>query len=199
MEIKMKSRSGFLAALVLLLALPIVVLYQLFFANGTDTLIHVELALGAGLMAFAVFDFKLPSWITWIGCLSMSALAVIFLLQGVSHLIQNDTFTYLAYPVLGVQEGWLMDLFIGWCMALALMASQGKTQVLGFVAVAVIGLEVYRYSLAYLGTAATAQPQALRLIYLLLFVWLLFESTKPLSPDAKRATTVTPQTLKVSQ
>lgn len=195
----MKSRSGFLAALVLLLALPIVVLYQLFFANGADTLIHVELALGAALMAFAVFDFKLPGWITWIGCLSMSLLAVIFLLQGVSHLIQNDTFTYFVYPILGTQEGWLIDLFIGWCMALVLMDSQGKTRLLGVVAItAVVGLEVYRYSLTYLGAAPNTQPQALRLIYLLLFVWLLLESKKPLSSDATRITTVIPQTLKVS-
>lgn len=196
----MRSRYGLLAALVLLLALPIVILYQLFFANGTDTLIHVELALGAALMALAVFDFKLPRWITWIGCLSMSLLAVIFLLQGVSHLIQNDAFTYLAYPVLGPQEGWLIDLFVCWCIALLLMASQGKSRILGIVAIiAVIGLEVYRYSLAYLGTAATGLPQALRLIYLLLFVWLLFESKKTLSSDHKRATIASPQTLNLSR
>lgn len=195
----MKSRAGFFAALVLLLALPVVVLYQLFFVNGTDTLIHVELALGAALTAFAVFDFKLPSWITWIGSLSMGLLAIIFLLQGVSHLIQNDAFTYLVYPVLGMQEGWLMDLFIGWCIALLLMGSQGKTRLLGIVAIiAVVGLEVYRYSLAYLGTAPNTQPQALRLIYLLLFVWLLLESKKPLSPDATRVPTVIPQTFKAS-
>lgn len=196
----MRSRYGFLAALVLLLALPIVILYQLFFANGTDTLIHVELALGAGLMALAVFDFKLPRWITWIGCLSMILLAVIFLVQGLSHLFQNDAFTYLAYPVLGPQEGWLIDLFVCWCIALLLMASQGKSRILGIVAIiAVIGLEVYRYSLAYLGTAATGLPQALRLIYLLLFVWLLFESKKTLSSDHKRATIVRSQTLNLSR
>ena len=51
-------------------------------------------------MAFAVFDFKLPSWITWIGCLSMSALAAIFLVQGVSHLIENDAFTYTTAVIL---------------------------------------------------------------------------------------------------
>lgn len=196
----MRSRYGFLAALVLLLALPIVILYQLFFANGTDTLIHVELALGAGLMALAVFDFKLPRWITWIGCLSMILLAVIFLVQGLSHLLQNDAFTYLAYPVLGPQDGWLIDLFVCWCIALLLMASQGKSRILGIVAIiAVIGLEVYRYSLAYLGTAATGLPQALRLIYLLLFVWLLFESKKTLSSDHKRATIVRSQTLNLSR
>lgn len=196
----MRSRYGFLAALVLLLALPIVILYQLFFVNGTDTLIHVELALGAALMALAVFDFKLPSWLTWIGCLSMSLLAVIFLLQGLSHLIQNDAFTYLAYPVLGPQEGWLLNLFVCWCIALVLMASQGKSRLLGIGAiVAVIGLEVYRYSLAYLGRVATMETPSLRLIYLLLFVWLLVESKKLLAPDNKRATIVSSQTLNMSR
>jgi hypothetical protein len=105
----MRSRRGFLAALVFLSLIPIAVLYQMFFDHGIEIITHGVLALGSGLISFAVFDFKVTRWITWLGCVSTSALAVIFLLQGVSLLIQNDALTYLVYQVLGQQlEAWLV-------------------------------------------------------------------------------------------
>jgi hypothetical protein len=180
----MRSQRGFVAALVLLLALPITVLYQMLFSKGADTVIHVVLATGSLLLASAVFDFnKLAKWINWIGCLAASAEAAIFLLQGVSHLIQNDSLTYLAYQGLGQwPERLLMDFVIFWCLALLLMDSQGKMRILGFVAVSsVVGLEIYSYRLSYLGASLTTQAPSLKLLYLLPFVWLLFESKKKIS------------------
>jgi len=70
-------------------------------------------------------------------------------------------------------------LLILWFVALLLFDSQGKTRILGFVAISIaVGFEVYTHTLAFLGTPIEAQPQVLRLLMLLLFVWLLFESTK---------------------
>ena len=42
----------------------------------------------------------------------------------------------------------------------------------------VVGFEVYRNTLAYLGTPMEAQPGMLRLLMLLPFLWLLLESKK---------------------
>ncbi|MCL4301367.1 MAG: hypothetical protein KJ077_37035 [Anaerolineae bacterium] len=173
----MRSLRGFLAALVFLSLLPIAVLYQIFFDNGVEIITHGVLALGSGLISFAVFDFKVTSWITWLGCIATSALAVIFLLQGASLLIQNDSLTYLAYRILGQRlEAGLVDGLIVWFVALLLMDSQGKTRILGFVAMSiVVCLEVYKYSLAYFGAAPA---ESLKLLFLLPLVWFLLESKK---------------------
>jgi len=47
----------------------------------------------------------------------------------------------------------------------------------------VVGAEVYAYGLSYLGGAA---PGSLKLLYLLTFVWFLFESKKKISPESRR-------------
>jgi hypothetical protein len=176
----MRSPRGFLAALFFLLAIPIAVLCQMFFGIGVETTFHLVLAAGFALIAFAVFDFKITRWITWIGCVSTSALAVIFLLQGVSELMQNDSLTYLAFQVLGQRlEKWLGDLLIFWFVAMLLIVSHGKTRILGFVAMSiVVCLEVYSYSLSYLGASLNAAAPSLKVLYLLPFVWFLFESKK---------------------
>jgi hypothetical protein len=149
------------------------------------------LAAGSLLISLAVFDFgKLPIWINWIGCLFAGTLAAIFFLQGLSDLMQNDVLTYLAYQVLGQRlEGWLAWLFIlFWCGALLLLDSQGKTRVFGFVVMPIfISAEVYRFSLFYLGAFPN---QLLKVLILLPFVWLLFESKKlqpkRFDPDRER-------------
>jgi hypothetical protein len=161
--------------------LPMAALYQTLFDSGFDTFIHLVLAAGSLLIASAVFDFsKVAKWINWAACLFVGAEAAIFLLQGVSHLIQNDSLTYIAYQVLGQWvEARIGDLFVLWCVALLLVDSRGKTRVLGFVAVSiVVCFEVYKYSLAYLGDAPA---EGLKALFLLLFVWLLFESKKTIS------------------
>jgi hypothetical protein len=176
----MRSPRGLLAAVVFLLALPVAVLCQVLFGSGDGVAVHLALALGSVLLSFSVFDFKLPGWINWIGCVSAGALAVIFLSQGVADLLQNDSLNYLAYDVLGQRlEGRLPDLIILWFVAMLLIDSQGKTRILGFGAMSIaVGSEVYKYTLAYLGTPIEAQPEILRALMLLPFVWLLFESAK---------------------
>lgn len=54
----MRSRRGFLAALVFLLGLPIAVLSQVFFGAEVETMIHFLFGAGFALSAFSVFDFK---------------------------------------------------------------------------------------------------------------------------------------------
>ena len=183
-RVGMRSPRGLLAAIVFLLALPVAVLSEILFGSGDGTAIHLALGAGSLLLAFAVFDFKLPRWMNWIGCVSAGALAVIFLLQAVALLIPNDSLTYLAYEVLGQKlEGLVPDLVILWFVAMLLMDSQGKTRILGFVAMSIaVGSEVYKYTLVYLGTSIEAQPEVLRALMLLPFVWLLFESAKKIHP-----------------
>ena len=178
--VRIRSPRGLLAAIVFLMAVPVTLLVQILFGSGASTAIHLALGAGSVVLAFAVFDFKLPRWINWIGSVSAGALGAIFLLQAVAQLIPNDSLYYFAYQVLGQwPEGRLPDLLILWFVAMLLMDSQGKTRILGFVAMSIaVASEVYKYTLVYLGTPIEAQPQMLRLLMLLPFVWLLFESTK---------------------
>lgn len=181
----MRSQLGFLAALVLLLALPITVLYQILVGTGADTVVHVMLAGGSLLLAASVFDFnKMAKWITWLGCLAAAAEGTIFLLQGVSHLVQNAAFTELVYQRLGQwPERLFMDVVIFWLIALLLTDSWGKTRLFGLVAlVSVVSLEAYSYSLLYAGSSINTVAPPLKLLYLLPFMWLLLESNKKISP-----------------
>jgi hypothetical protein len=98
----MRSPRGFWAAIAFLAAIPIALPFQIIFGDGgAELIIHFVIGIGFALSSFAVFDFKLPRWITWIGFAATSASAFIFLLQGVSDLIQNDALHYLAFQVLG--------------------------------------------------------------------------------------------------
>lgn len=182
----MRSPRGFVAALFFLFAIPLAVVGQMFLGIGVEITVHLAFAAGFALMAFAVSDFKTTRWITWIGGVATSALAIIFFLQGVSGPIQNDTLTYLAFQVLGQRlEKWLGDLLIFWFVAMLLSASQGKTRLVGWVAMSiVVCLEIYSYSLSYRGASLDAAAPGLKVLYLLPFVWLLFESKKKISFEA---------------
>lgn len=192
----MRSQLGFLAALVLLLALPITVLYQVLFGAGADTVVHVMLATGSLLLAASVFDFsRMTKWITWLGCLAAAAEGTIFLLQGLSHLVQNAAFTELVYQGLGQwPERLFMDLIIIWLVVLWLTDSQGRTRILGLITlVSVVGLEVYSYYLLSVDSSINTAAPALKLLYLLPFVWLLLESNKRIGPVRSHKLTIQPK------
>ena len=176
----MKSARGFAAATVLLLALPLALLYQLLGGTRVEVVIHALLALGATLLALAVFDFRAPRWITLVGAIAIGALALIFLTQGVSELIANPGLRDVVYRVLGQRiEGWLVDLFLLWCVAVLLTDSGGRTRAWGFAALAVaIAVELYANWIAYRGTSLSDQAPALKLLILLPCVWILLESRK---------------------
>src|SRR5215207_5200704 len=175
--VRMRSPLGLLAALAFLVGIPISFGWQILFGSGAGTMIHFVLAAGSLLLAFAVFDFELPRWINWIGCAAALALGTIFLLQAVALLIPNESLHYVAYEVLGQwPEGWLPDVLILWLVAMLVLDSQGKSRIFGIVAVSLaLCLQLYSHTLRFLGTSPT---EILRLLMLLLFVWLLIESTK---------------------
>ena len=105
------------------------------------------------------------------------ALGTIFLLQAVALLIPNESLNYFAYEVLGQwPEGWLPDVVLLWFVAMLVLDSQGKSRIFGFVAVSIaVCFELYSHILRFGGTSDTG---SLKLLMLLPFVWLLFESTK---------------------
>ncbi|MGC2236276.1 MAG: hypothetical protein WA584_08950 [Pyrinomonadaceae bacterium] len=176
----MKSLRGFLAAIVFLSAFPAAVLCQIIFGVEAEIIVHFVCAVSFALVSFSVFDFNIPGWINWTGSVSAGALALLFLLQGVSPLIQNDSLTYFAFQVLGQWlEARLVDVLLLWFVALLLFDSCGKTRILGFVVMSiVVCVEAYGFYLAYLGTSLNAEAPILKLAFLLPFVWLIFESRK---------------------
>src|SRR5215204_3915826 len=179
--VRIRSPLGLLAALSFLVGVPISFGCQILFGSGAGTMIHFFLAAGSLLLAFAVFDFKLPRWMNWIGCAAGLALGSIFLLQAVALLIPNESLNYFAYEVLGQwPEGWLPDVVILWLVAMLVFDSQGKSRILGIVAVSIaLCSELYSHTLRFGGTSDTG---SLKLLVLLLFVWLLFESMKKPHP-----------------
>ena len=107
--------------------------------------------------------------------------AAIFLVQAASSLIGNASFSYFANEVLGFwPEKLLLSLITFWLIGMLLTASRGKTRILGFVAMAiVVCVEAYVYfGLFILGTNPFLETSAVKLPYLLPFVWLIFESGK---------------------
>jgi hypothetical protein len=175
--VRIRSPLGLLAALTFLVGIPISFGWQILFGSGAGTMVHFVLAAGSLLLAFSVFDFKLPRWMNWIGCAAGLAVGTIFLLQAVSLLIPNESLNYFAYEVLGQwPEGWLPDVLILWFVGMLVFDSQGKSRILGIVAVSIaVCSELYSHTLRFLGTSPTA---TLKLLLLLLFVWLLIESMK---------------------
>jgi hypothetical protein len=95
----------------------------------------------------------------------------------VALLIPNESLNYFAYEVLGQwPEGWLPDVVLLWFVAMLVLDSQGKSRIFGFVAVSIaVCFELYSHILRFGGTSDTG---SLKLLMLLPFVWLLFESTK---------------------
>jgi hypothetical protein len=170
-----RSPGAFLASVVLILALPVAILVQLLLGSGASLTMHVALTVGCVLLSLSAFDFETPAWVAWVGRVASGAFAAIFLLQGTSELIRNDSFTYFALQVLGNwPERVLVTLIAFWLVAVLLSVSRGNTRILGFVVMAlVVGVDAYNYGLLYLG-----ETPALAALYLLPFVWLLFESRK---------------------
>src|SRR5215211_7808818 len=179
--VRMRSPLGLLAALAFLVGIPISFGWQILFGSGAGTMIHFVLAAGCVLLAFAVFDFELPRWINWIGCAAALALGTIFLLQAVALLIPMESLNYFAYGVLGQwPEGWLPDVIILWFVGMLVFDSRDKTRILGIVALSVaVCSELYSHILRFGGTSPAG---TLKLLMLLPFVWLLFESTKKPQP-----------------
>jgi hypothetical protein len=178
--VRRRSTRGIAAAAVVLLALPVTLLYQSLGGTRGEVVVHAMLALGALLLSLSVFDFRTPRWIAFVGCAATGALAVIFLLQGVSELVQSARLTEFVFRVLGQRiEGWLVDLFLLWCVAVWLTLSRGRTKAFGAVVLGVgVGVEIYANWLAFRGTSLNEVAPMLKLAVLPPIVWLLLESKK---------------------
>src|SRR5215217_9496914 len=186
-SLAVRSPRGILAASVCLLAVPVALLFQLIVGSGAEIVLHLVGGVGCLLTAFAVFDFKPPRWLPWIGCLSIGAFGATFLLQGISQLLHIDWLTYVAFQILGQQvETLSVDVFLVWCSATVLLMSHGKVKLFGIcVMVLAVSAEIYSYVVRYFGSGAVSP--LLKLTLLLPFVWLLLESSKkiPLPERAK--------------
>ena len=72
----------------------------------------------------------------------------------------------------------LLSLHQFWLVGMLLTASRGKTRILGFVAMAIVVCMECTYTDYCSRHHTFAETPALKLLYLLPFVWLLFESRK---------------------
>jgi len=184
----MRSRRGLFASIVFLLALPLTALYQMLIGSGAEVVIHGALALGSALMSFAVFDFKGPRWARWMGSTSAGVLAAVFSLQGLSELTHDETLTYLAYRVLGQRlEGWLVDVFMVWCVVVLVVDRLVAWRIPGIVAMSTVAcVRAYSLVLAYQGLSLDAAAPVLKIVWLLPFVWLMVAAMQPSRPMQRR-------------
>jgi hypothetical protein len=186
----MRSIRGLFAAIAFLLVVPLVVVNSALFGIDAEITVHFVAAAGLALLALCVFDFRTPSWMMWAGFVAASISAVTYLLQGVSNLVPNDALNYLAFTVPGQQlERVLPDVLILWFVGLLLTDSRGKTRILGLaVLLPVVCVELLSYGLLLFGSSIYEAVPALRLVMLLPFVWLPFESAKKTTRDAGTTT-----------
>jgi hypothetical protein len=170
----MRSPRAVAAALILLLGVSLALVAAMAFGDGAENIIHVTLAASFLQLAFAVFDFRLPTWINLAACATTAALAAIFLLQGAGDLTHSASLQHLAYQVLGQRvEKVLGYAFLCWCGAMLFTDSTGKIKAFGIVVlVAIFFMEIYTIVTRYGGGEA---PEVLKLLYLPLFIWLLLE------------------------
>jgi hypothetical protein len=172
----MRSPRGFAGSLTLLLGVPAAIAVAA--AGGSaEATIHIALGASFVLLALATFDFRLPRPITWIACAAIGLLGAIFLLQAASDLVQSAPLRELAFDVLGQRlEKALGYVFLLWCVAVAALDSSRWPRILGAIALtAAFCAEAYGIQAAFAGQQA---PEALKLIYLGVFAWLLLESAR---------------------
>jgi hypothetical protein len=183
----MRSTRGLLAAACFLLVVPIALLNSVLLGIDAEVTVHFVAAVGFALLALAVFDFRTPTWITWLACVAASISAVTYLLQGVSNLVPNESLHFLAFTLLGQQlERVLPDVLILWFVALALTDSYGKTRVLGLAILSVVvAEELLSYGFSLFGGSIYDVAAVLKAVLLLPFVWFILESAKKVSADAE--------------
>jgi hypothetical protein len=172
----MRSPRAFIGSATIVLSYPIAIGVQLLFGGGADTVIHFVMGAGFVIFATSVFDFELPRWVNVIGAVAAGAFGVIFLLQGLSDVTRFEGLRYVAFDILGQQlERILPYVVYLWFIALLLLSSSGKSRVLGWVVMPIVVL----VEIATLVSLLLAIPMVnLKVVILLPFVWLLFESAK---------------------
>lgn len=174
----MRSTWSFGASVILLLALPLAILCQNIFGIEAEMVFHFELSIGFSLLM--PIDFNSPNWITRLGRAASFFLGWIFALQFLAQLTDVEFLNWLGFQILGQwPESLFVDLLLIWLVGLLLTDSAGKTRILGFICVPpAVAVKIYSYILPAVGTTLDEQLAALKILLLLPFVWLLFESKR---------------------
>ena len=176
----MRSRHGFWAAVVFLASIPAALLVEISFGGWAETVLHFAFAAGSALLALAAFDFQMPRPLQVAGAIAVGALAVVFFLQGLGNLTQNEALNRVAFDILGQwTERLLTDALLLLLASILIFASRGRTRILGLITVGgAFAVESYNYWLNYHGTTINAEFPLLKIILLTPFLWLLLESGK---------------------
>jgi hypothetical protein len=182
----MRSPKGFYGAIALLLVLPVAIVFSIAFGDE-ETGIHIALAIGAFLLALAMFDFNVARLVNQVASVATVALGAIFLLQAIAPLTASDAFYEFSYDTLGQWlEGTLTLTFVVWCFVMLLSDTSGKTRVLGLLTVPpllVYAATLWATNLAGIG----GPPEVLKLLFLPVALWLLLESRKHVDQMASSA------------
>jgi hypothetical protein len=178
----MRSVWAVAAAVTMLLAFPIAIVASVFGENVPEIVVHIVLGIGMLLLAKAVFDFALPSWITWIGAIAAGALGAVFLLQAVSLLLpENAALDQIAFAVLGIWGERILIVGVdAWFIGLLLLGTSGRTRLLGW---AIVPIVAAYHLISLVGAVLSVDVPNLRLAFFLPFVWLLFEGAKRAAPE----------------
>jgi hypothetical protein len=180
------SPRGLIGGAMILLSYPAAIAVELLAGAGGATVIHFVAGAGVVVFATSVFDFHLPLWINVVGAVAAGAFGIIFLMQGVSDVTHLEGLTFVAFDLLGHEvERLLPDVVYLWFLSLLLLDSRGRSRILG----AVVLLVVIGFELATLVTLLLGSPMdSVKLLILLPFVWLLFESVeeRPTRVPARR-------------
>ena len=178
----MRSPRGFYGAIAILLVLPTALVFSVAF-DDEEVGVHIALAVGAFLLASAMFDFDVPKPVNLLACVCTAVLGGIFLMQAISPLTSHDAFHDFAYDTLGQWlEGTLTLAFVIWCFVLLLSDSKDRTRLLGLATVPL--LLIYAAALWGTNLVDVAQPPGiLKLLFMPVMVWLLLESRKPATRD----------------
>ena len=172
----MRSPTGVVASLAILLSLPLAVVLNTVFGVDPETILHFVIGGGFLLFAVSIFSFEVPRWLNWIGAIAAAAFGSIFILQGVSDVLGGELLHSIAFGTLGHEvERVLPDVIFVWFVGLLFAASRGKSRIMGGVVMAVtIGIEVATVASVLLGV----DLPMVKLAYFLPFAWLLVESLK---------------------
>ena len=100
------------------------------------------------------------------------------LLQGIADIVRWPPLSAFAYGILGqLLERFLGYVFIAWCIAVVLRDSAGWTRIVGIVALLILmSVEIYHSAVSIGGGTPDT---TLKLLYVLVFGWLLLECAKP--------------------
>ena len=132
----MRSIRGLVAAVIVLLTVPVAIGVALATGGGAEPIIHFGIGAGMLLLAVAAFDFGLPRWIAWYGAATAGAFGGIFVLQGIADAIGEPNLWHFAFSVLGQQpERLLPELIVAWFIALLVLGSQGRTRIFGTIVI----------------------------------------------------------------